>query len=146
MQKDTEFMLKVLKDGKPHSGEEIRTLSIVNRGVSLTVHSRAASLRDEGWMIQTGRIPKSRDYWYQLVGKKEKPTRVKNGKEQVVGGYIFQSAADVRLNGRICEIVRRADPDAETLEPAFWVRFVGGKDAGREQLAWGTELSPWYAS
>lgn len=139
---DEQFLLDVLKDGEAHTGEEIILLSVGKRGHRLTVHSRVASLRDAGWIIHSKKVPRSREFAYWLEGKQEGRVLVRKKKENPVTGYIFRSDADVPQNEKICQIIARAEPDGETLEPAFVVRFSNEE----ELIAWGSELRPWYPS
>lgn len=48
---DREFLLDVLEDGQPHTLTEILRRSFEVRGHGLTVHSRAADLRRDGYTI-----------------------------------------------------------------------------------------------
>ena len=48
---DAAFLLRVLSDGKPHILEEILQASFAERGCGLTVHSRAAELRKQGYEV-----------------------------------------------------------------------------------------------
>jgi hypothetical protein len=139
---DEQFVLGILKDGEAHTGQEIMLLSLSRRGHGLTLHSRVASLRDQGWIIASKKVPRTRDFAYWLEGRKEGRALVRKQDAKAVTGYIFRSDADVPHNERICQIISRAEPDAETLEPAFNVRFSNGQ----EMIAWGSELRPWYPS
>lgn len=136
---DDQFVLEILTDGKVHSGKEIEMISLAKRGHGLTLHSRISALRDKGWIIGSKRNGR-RDFNYWLEGKRE--ARKKVVPEPIVKAYLFRSDADVPQNERICEILRRAEPDGETLEPAFIVKFSNGE----EMTAWGAELRPWYPS
>lgn len=48
---DADFLLALLSDGKPRTTNEILAASFAERGVGLTVHSRAADLRKRGQRI-----------------------------------------------------------------------------------------------
>ena len=76
---DTQFLLSVLNDGKPHSLNEILLRSLKERGCGLTVHSRAAdlrkSLREEGYtVVNTKKGWRGNGSLYQLVPLRETPT------------------------------------------------------------------------
>lgn len=49
---DKEFLLRVLEDGQPKSLNEILRRSFDERGHGLTVHSRAADLRKDGYVVK----------------------------------------------------------------------------------------------
>lgn len=49
---DAEFLLEVLRDGEWHSLNQILARSFEQRGHGLTVHSRAADLRDRGHVVE----------------------------------------------------------------------------------------------
>lgn len=49
---DCQWLLEVLRDGKPHSLNEILQKSFADRGHGLTVHSRAADLRKQGHTVE----------------------------------------------------------------------------------------------
>lgn len=51
MLSDNQFLLTVLGDGRWHSHEEILQRSLRERGCGLTVHSRAADLRKQGYVV-----------------------------------------------------------------------------------------------
>jgi len=56
METDAAFLLRVLSDGRPHSLNEILQASFAERGCGLTVHSRAADLRNQGHLIVNERV------------------------------------------------------------------------------------------
>lgn len=71
MTTDADFLYSVLSDGKPHSTTEILRRSFVERGVGLTVHSRAATLRERGHVIrcfqQRGATYRDRPTFYYVL-------------------------------------------------------------------------------
>lgn len=66
---DTEWLLGLLADGQPHTLTEILSRSFKARGCGLTVHSRAANLRAQGFDVQCKivREGRRRSSVYQLV-------------------------------------------------------------------------------
>ena len=69
---DRDFLLKVLGDYQPHTLNEILSLSLAERGCGLTVHSRAADLRRDGYLISNTAIGggKRRGSVYRLEGRR----------------------------------------------------------------------------
>ena len=68
---DRDFLLKVLGDYQPHTLNEILSLSLAERGCGLTVHSRAADLRRDGYLISNKAIGgKRRGSVYRLEGRR----------------------------------------------------------------------------
>ena len=68
---DRDFLLKVLGDYQPHTLNEILSLSLAERGCGLTVHSRAADLRRDGYLISNKPMPgRRRGSVYRLEGKR----------------------------------------------------------------------------
>ena len=68
---DREFLLKVLGDYQPHTLNEILSLSLAERGCGLTVHSRAADLRRDGYLISNKALGgRRRGSVYRLEGRK----------------------------------------------------------------------------
>lgn len=67
---DTEFLLRVLRDGLPHSLNEILQRSFRERGCGLTVHSRAADLRRKrGYDVRNWKDgERGAGSWYRLAG------------------------------------------------------------------------------
>ena len=67
---DADFLLRVLRDGKPHNLNEILQRSFRERGCGLTVHSRAAELRTKrGYDIHNWKDgERGAGSWYRLVG------------------------------------------------------------------------------
>jgi len=51
MKTDCEYLLELLDDEKPHSLNEILRRSFFDRGCGMTVHSRAADLRKQGYDV-----------------------------------------------------------------------------------------------
>jgi biotin operon repressor len=136
-----EWLLNFLSDHEPHTGDEIRNRSELQFGRPITVHSRITDLRKDGYeVISKGN---GKQYVFRLTGKKESAVTPK--KAPVVQGYMFDTAADDKRNGNICQIVERANAsDAEVLEngPAFTVKFGDGTT----DVVFSSELSPWYPS
>lgn len=67
---DCEFLLRILSDGHPHTLNNILQQSFAERGHGLTVHSRAANLREHGHTIATWRTGQRGDgSWYQLLSE-----------------------------------------------------------------------------
>lgn len=67
---DSDFLLRVLRDGRPHSLNEILQRSFRERGCGLTVHSRAADLRvKRGYDIRNWKDgERGAGSWYRLAG------------------------------------------------------------------------------
>ena len=67
---DADFLLRVLRDGKPHNLNEILRRSFAERGCGLTTHSRAAELRKRGYDIRNWKDgERGAGSWYRLVGR-----------------------------------------------------------------------------
>ena len=139
---DKEWLLALLSDKKSRTEREIRQLSRLQRGVELTVHSRVAELRRDGWDIECMSIPHMKASIYTLIGKREERVRVRE--EPAVKGYMFMSQDDDnRRNQTICRIIRRAevsDTEAAEFGAAFLVEFGDG----HRDVCYGEELRPWY--
>ena len=73
---DADFLHAVLKDGGWHSQDEILARSQLERGHGLTVHSRAATLRDRGHIVECelrrNRNGRTRSF-YRLVVTLDEP-------------------------------------------------------------------------
>jgi hypothetical protein len=83
---DSEFMVKLLSDGKPHSTLEIIERSIRTRGCGITPHSRAADLRKRGYQIECEREGEKNGrpvYSYRLLGS------LSEGDSETAGGVVF---------------------------------------------------------
>lgn len=66
---DKQFLARVLSDGEWHSLNQILARSRQERGCGLTVHSRAANLRADGFVIEHKKDGERGDgSWYRLVG------------------------------------------------------------------------------
>jgi hypothetical protein len=85
---DTEYVLLQLAN-HPHGGRDamqIISASIRDRGVGLTVHSRVADLRRDGWDVTCaveGKTRKNRDrYVYRLRGRASQEARPSVEREQ----------------------------------------------------------------
>ena len=77
---DAEFLLRVLKDGRPHELNEILRRSFVERGCGLTVHSRASTLRERGHAVLNWTDGGTRrSSWYRLVGTLEEGSHTRAG-------------------------------------------------------------------
>lgn len=69
---DADFLLRVLRDGRPHNLNEILRRSMAERGCGITVHSRASSLRKRGYDIRNWKDgQRGNGSWYRLVGTLE---------------------------------------------------------------------------
>lgn len=69
---DRDFLLDVLSDGQPHTLNEILTRSFRERECGLTVHSRVADLRHDGYKISNRTVKGMRRgarSVYQLEGR-----------------------------------------------------------------------------
>lgn len=70
---DKDFLLRVLADGEWHSLSEIVSRSISRRGYGLTVHSRAADLRRDGYAVENRVVRPAGGgravSYYRLVGR-----------------------------------------------------------------------------
>lgn len=65
---DREFLLHVLSDGADHNLNEILQRSFRDRGCGLTVHSRAADLRRDGYDVRNWKDgERGAGSWYRLV-------------------------------------------------------------------------------
>lgn len=64
---DKRFLLAVLSDRREHRLSEILRRSFAERGCGMTVHSRAADLRRDGFEIACWPAKKERDSFYQLI-------------------------------------------------------------------------------
>jgi hypothetical protein len=134
-----EAILEIIRDGEIHTLEEIESLARLRCGERVTVHSRIADLRREGWMIDG--IREGRKQAYRLTGRKDHPVRVKEKRVDPVQGYTFLTDAPNPRNGDVCKIIARVEaPDVLDAGPAFRVRFGDGE----EDVAYAYELRPWF--
>ena len=67
--RDKDFLLAVLADGRWHTLTEILSRSFRDRGVGLTVHSRAANLRRDGHTIANRRLSPGPGKGYKVVSE-----------------------------------------------------------------------------
>lgn len=66
---DADFLLRVLRDGRPHNLNEILRRSMAERGCGLTIHSRASDLRKRGYDVRNWKDgQRGQGSWYRLAG------------------------------------------------------------------------------
>lgn len=138
-----ELVLFVLSDLKPHTVEEIEVQARLRAASRITVHSRVADLRKQGYAIDSFRSKEhGPGYWMKELLPVEGRVRVREFEPNAVQGYVFQSIAEHPRNGDVCQILNRAGTDVEQLDrgPGFNIRFGDSE----EMLAYSDELSPWY--
>jgi len=81
---DADFLLRVLRDGRPHNLNEILRLSMAQRGCGLTTHSRAADLRKRGYDIRNWKDgQRGNGSWYRLAGTLDEAAITRAGGQAV---------------------------------------------------------------
>ncbi len=88
---DCDFILQVLADGHPHTLNEILQRSFAERGCGLTVHSRVAELRKQGYVVEHANIhgaARGAASTYRLVSLTESPVSHLTGDTDGSAGQI----------------------------------------------------------
>lgn len=140
---DREFLLLLLRDGHSHCKSELEQRSLIELGHRMTVHSRVAELRRDGWMIDCTPVPHLRESIYTLSGKVEGRYRVKDADPVQAYMYVTDEEGRMTRDRTVCKIIGRAkvsDAEARDYGPAFRVQFGDGHIT----TAYSDELRPWY--
>lgn len=120
---DKQFLLAVLADRREHRLSEILRRSLLERGHGMTVHSRAADLRRDGFTVACWTLKGQRDSVYQLVAD-DSPllgTATRFSGPQREGGVAASSAGVDGSSRDAPSASLRATPvdDTESVAPAL---------------------------
>jgi hypothetical protein len=97
---DKQFLLDVLADREPHNLNEILQRSLRERGCGLTVHSRAADLRKDAYIIENWKNGTRGDgSWYRLVATPEEVTATTGDRAAVASSDASTTTHDDACSG-----------------------------------------------